>query len=766
MSKLITNNLKLFNVENFIESFTEPGFNIYYFFVGNPRPFSSDTTPPVLYDNVQTTSMDAYDNMIYGKRITANDVVAMCPRHDWESGLVYTKYSHDSNSLFESAFYVMSDEGSSYSVFKCLDNAGGAVSTEQPLSTSTEADDDFYFTSDGYQWKYMYSVTPSQYNKFATQSHLPVFVNANVVGNSASGSIDNIQVVSPGSAYASYSNGSLQEVRVGGNPLVYAIESTASSNSNFYVNSALKITSGSGSGQQRIITGYTVTGSARRVYIDSPFDASGLPTTASTYEITPLVTVSGDGSGAKARAIVNAASNTIYKIEIVNRGVDYTYATVAITGNTGIVNVSTGTAITANTATAKVIISPKGGHGSNAAAELGGKYAGISVQFDSTLSGNKVVDENDFRSVGVIKDPAFANVVLSITGSTGTFSDNEEITQGSGAAIAGIVVTSPGSGYTANAVVTITGTSSNSATAVAVANSSGRISSIPLTVGGAGYVIPSVTISAPAAYSFNSYTDTSTPDDFITVTDNRFQNNDYVKYLVATGNTVISGLANNTSYYVVSANSTGVKLSSTLNGSAINITAGSSPGETGHSLTGQTAIATAVLSTERTITARGTVYAANDSVVKLTNAYGFFVVGNSSVSLLYGNTTEYTAECTSVTQPTTYFDQTYKVVATLQTAQDFVEDEIVTQSENATGYFYSSNSTVVRLVDKRGTINQSDISTNYYIDGSTSTAKSLVSGIIPADLIHGSGDVIYIENFTPITKTGGQTETVKLVLEF
>jgi hypothetical protein len=69
-------------------------------------------------------------------------------------------------------------------------------------------------------------------------------------------------------------------------------------------------------------------------------------------------------------------------------------------------------------------------------------------------------------------------------------------------------------------------------------------------------------------------------------------------------------------------------------------------------------------------------------------------------------------------------------------------------------------------VDKRGTINQSDISTNYYIDGSTSTAKSLVSGIIPADLIHGSGDVIYIENFTPITKTGGQTETVKLVLEF
>lgn len=766
MSKLITNNIKLFNVENFVESFTEPGFNIYYFFVGNPLPFTSDTSPPTLYDNVKTTSLDAYDNMIYGKRITANDVVTMCPRHDWESGTAYAKYTHDSNTLFDSAFYVLSDEGSSYSVFKCLDNADGANSTDQPLLTSTAADDDFYFTSDGYQWKYMYSVTSAQFNKFATESHIPIYTNANVVGNSVPGSIDNIELVSSGNGYASYTNGAFQEVRVGGNPLVYAIESTAASNSNFYVNCALKVTSGTGSGQQRVITGYTVTGSTRRVYVDAPFDSSGLPTTSSTYEITPLVTVTGDGSGAKARAIVNAVSNTISSVEIVSRGSDYTYATVTVTGNTGIVNVSTGTAITANTATAKVIVSPKGGHGSNAAAELGGRYAGISVEFDSTLSGNKLVDENDFRSVGIIKDPSFANVVLEITGSTGTFSDGEKVTQSSGASIAGIVVTKPGSGYSANATVTVTGTSTTSATANAVANSTGRISLVNLVSGGSGYIIPSVTVSAPAAQTFNSYTGTSTPDDFIIISNNKFQNNDYVKYLVSAGNTVISGLSNNTSYYVVSANSTGVKLSSTLNGAAIDITAGSSPGENGHSLTGETATATAVLSTETTITAQGIVYAANDSVVKLTNAYGFYVVGNSSVSLLYGNSTGYAAECTSVTQPTTYFDQTYKVVASLQTAQNFAEDEPITQSENATGYFYSSNSTVVRLVDKRGTINQSDISTDYFIDGTTSSAKSLVSGVIPSDLVKGTGDVIYIENFAPITKTSGQTETVKLVLEF
>ena len=224
-------------------------------------------------------------------------------------------------------------------------------------------------------------------------------------------------------------------------------------------------------------------------------------------------------------------------------------------------------------------------------------------------------------------------------------------------------------------------------------------------------------------------------------------------------------MSNNSNYFVVQANSTGVKLSSTLNGGAIDLTAGLS--QTGHSLTGNTATAVAVVDTNKTTTARGIVFSANDSVVKLTNTYGFFVTGNTSTSLLSGNSSGYTAVCDTSTQPTTYFDQTYKVVGTLQTAQGFIEDELVVQNENANGFFYSSNNTVVRIVNKKGTINQSENNgTQYYITGDASDAQFLVSGIVPSDLVHGSGDVIYIENFTPITKTNGQTETLKLVLEF
>lgn len=601
MSKLITNNIRLFNVDQFIESFSEPNFNIYYYFVGNPIPFTNDNVPPTLYDNVQTTFVDPYQSMIYGKRITSSDIIQMAPRHDWVSGTVYTKYTHDDETVLNSNFYVLSNEGSSYSVFKCLDNNNGSPSTYRPRLSETAADDDFYFTpTDGYQWKYMYSITTSQFNKFATTSHIPVYVNANVVANAVGGSIDNIETLFSGNGYSSYTSGNFQEVRVGGNPLVFAIDpSNASSNSNFYLNCALKITSGVGSGQQKQITGYTVSGAARRVIVDSAFNIT--PTTSSTYEITPTVQISGDGTGAQARALVNAVSNTIYKVEIVERGSGYTYASVIITGNTGIINVATSTAILANNATAKVIISPKDGHGSNAASELGAHYVGISTTFDSSLSGSKVVDENDFRSVGILKDPLFSNVVLSISSSTGSFQDGEVV----------------------------------------------------------------------------------------------FQN----------------------------------------------------PGNTAN--------------------AYGVVFSANDSSVTLTNAYGFFVSGNSTYGILTGANSGYTAVCDSATQPTTYFDQTFKVVGTLQSAATFIEDELVVQNLNANGYYYSSNNTVVRLVNKKGTINQSEIGgTQQYLNGDSSDAQFLVSGLVSPDIVPGSGDVIYIENFTPITKSSGQTETIKLVLEF
>lgn len=80
----------------------------------------------------------------------------------------------------------------------------------------------------------------------------------------------------------------------------------------------------------------------------------------------------------------------------------------------------------------------------------------------------------------------------------------------------------------------------------------------------------------------HSLTGNTVTTNFITLTRHNLQNNDVVKYLVTAGNTAVSPLANNTQYYVVSANSAGVKLSSSRGGSAIDITKGLT--ENGHSL--------------------------------------------------------------------------------------------------------------------------------------------------------------------------------------
>lgn len=772
MSKLITKNLRLSNVDNFIESFAEPNYNLYYYFLANPRPYASDNAPPTLYDNPKNTEIDVYDNMICGRRVTADDVVRMVQRRDWVTGTVYTPYSHDRTNLYSSNFYVVYPENGSYHIFKCLNNNGGLPSTTPPLFSQTSADDDFYFTSDGYQWKYMYSITSTQFSKFATSSYIPVFVNANVVGNAVSGSIDSILVTNKGNNYSSYCSGTFQAINIGGNPAIFSIDpSTASSNNGFYINSVLKITSGPGSGQQRPILGYTVSGQTRNVIIDNNTLFDPQPSTLSSYEITPLVQIVGDGFGASARAVVNTSSNTIQRIEVTDRGEGYTYATVVITGNTGVINVSSGLYNT-TTATGKAIISPKGGHGSDAANELASTFVGISAQFDSTSSGGKVFDVNDFRVVGVLKDPLFANVELTIDNSivpTGSFSDGEIVYQSQGSPIADIVVINPGSGYKSNATVTITGSSSVNAVANATSNSSGRISIINIGNNGEGYITPTVAISPPAAQTFNANTSVSNTENFISIAGNVFQNNDVVTYIAAAGNTALTNLANNTTYYIVQANSSGVKLSGTLNGSEIDLTSGIT--ETGHSIRGSTAVAVAVPDFQKTTSAYGVVTSANDTIVKLTNVYGIFVTGNSSASILGGNTSGHTAICQSVVQPSTYFDQTFKVIGTME-SNEFQEDELLQQpSTTGNGYFYTQSGSgadprTVRLVNKRGTINQSDLETDYTLEGVVSSAILTVSGTVGPDLVHGTGDVIYIENFSPVEKIPGQTETIKLILKF
>jgi len=160
------------------------------------------------------------------------------------------------------------------------------------------------------------------------------------------------------------------------------------------------------------------------------------------------------------------------------------------------------------------------------------------------------------------------------------------------------IITSPGSGYGANAAVTLTVTNGGSgASANATANSSGRIEAVNANQVGQGFLTsPTVAIAAPSAVTFNGLSAVSNTSDTIAIStaNSLFLAGDRVRYLVAAGNTAVGGLSNGSYYYIQSSNTTTVKLAATSSGSAIDLTAGVD--ETGHSLTGETATAEAVIS--------------------------------------------------------------------------------------------------------------------------------------------------------------------------
>jgi len=158
-----------------------------------------------------------------------------------------------------------------------------------------------------------------------------------------------------------------------------------------------------------------------------------------------------------------------------------------------------------------------------------------------------------------------------------------------------VTVTTNGSGYTSSPSLSFTGGGGSSAAATGVANSTGKIASVTITNGGSSYETnPTATVPAPTATSFNANSAVNQSTDAITISSAQyFVVGDPVTYAVAAGNTAIGGLTSGTKYYIQAADSTTVVLAATVGGPKIELT--KSFTETGHTLQGDTATATAVV---------------------------------------------------------------------------------------------------------------------------------------------------------------------------
>jgi hypothetical protein len=189
MAAIITDQLRILNAKNFVAAATS-STNAYYSFVGLPNAtdYSStwDQTPPAPKDSFEQEN-DYWDTMIALKKISESDVRQVVKKTTWISGTTYDMYRHDisrtntskpsgATSLYSANYYVVNED---YKVYICLqngtdpENPTGRPSLDQPTFTDLEprtAGD----SGDGYIWKYLYTIKPSDLVKFDSTNFMPV----------------------------------------------------------------------------------------------------------------------------------------------------------------------------------------------------------------------------------------------------------------------------------------------------------------------------------------------------------------------------------------------------------------------------------------------------------------------------------------------------------------------------------------------------------------------------------------------------------------
>ena len=210
MASVRSKDFGIFVAKQFRDSVSgSSGANLYLTF-GKVQPWTNDSNPPQA-NTSDANIYETWNNMVGGKRLTANDIRHVVPRFNWSNNTVYTEYDSltDSRTLknANTSFYVLTDE---FNVYKCISNNYGSASTSKPASTNPTGQ---FQTSDKYIWKYMYSLSAEDQQRFLTSSFMPVrtlltddnTLQWQVQDGSVDGAIHNVIIVNGGSGYTSNS---------------------------------------------------------------------------------------------------------------------------------------------------------------------------------------------------------------------------------------------------------------------------------------------------------------------------------------------------------------------------------------------------------------------------------------------------------------------------------------------------------------------------------------------------------------------------------
>jgi len=422
----IRNKFRATIAESLLDEFDSLSDSRFFLFFGKNTQWKNENRPDLVVDSVRE-DLDAWIDMLGAVMIGRSDVCLVIPRNQWQSGTVYTEYDdivNLANPYNPKQFYITTSENK---VYKCISNGGGLASTEQPTSTSTS----IFCTSDGYFWKFMYQIPDDLYFKFSTNTHIPVEFIENgfdfpgglsnvrslqlaVQQSAIAGAINHVVLSALGDSFPLTSIADNQVVaapgRVG-DTLVWVVPAGIPVGTNLnaeggLVGYSIYFKSGLGAGQiceitqaewGQVGTNYAgLLGLTIREPLIRPISAS---INRTEFSLLPTAKVYGDGTGCqllcKMELITGESCNNTYQIEditVLQSGKNYNNATLEIGP------------VTARAPVARAIISPKGGHGSDAVTELGASEIMVYCSTRAGIAGN-LPTINNFRQFGLLRNP-------------------------------------------------------------------------------------------------------------------------------------------------------------------------------------------------------------------------------------------------------------------------------------------------------------------------------------------------------------------------
>ena len=424
MAAIVSNNFRVVNASNFKEDVANSAV---YVGIGKGDVWSNTTsdttdlaTAPTPGDHLDEFGI-ARSNLQGVKKVSSANLSHVTNRHTWDGSTSYVAWDSKDSNIFDKKFYVVTNE---FKVYKCI-IAGSGASTQQPTQTLTQPQAE----SDGYTWKFMYTISVTDAEKFLTNAYMPVKYipmggEGQVAVQSASGASTiilkeisddiavgmsvtgtNIGGQSGTKAKVSAINGSQITVDVVNTGVVaanailsfdYASDANAEANLSEadysqYLNQKASRDDSLAAGIERMVL----------ESVDSSGNRTDAATSGSGYTSAPTVTITGDGSGATATATV--AGGAVTGITITAKGTNYTKARVTFSGGGG------------SGAAARAIIAPnyrgvgKSGHGTDPRAELGGFFMGLNVKLDGADGSGDLGVGNDFRQIMLLKNPLNGN---------------------------------------------------------------------------------------------------------------------------------------------------------------------------------------------------------------------------------------------------------------------------------------------------------------------------------------------------------------------